>query len=53
MAQRDIAGSGYGCSHTVTSECLLDGHEFECSRSVCPLTAGHSVKDAEAGPRFQ
>ena len=37
----------------VTSGCLLDGHEIGCSGSVCPLTAGHSVKDAAGGPRFQ
>ena len=42
-----------GCSHTATSGCLLDDHEFRCSGSVRPLTAGHGVQDAADGPRVQ
>ena len=56
VAQRDVKlcyGSSYGRSHTVTSGRFLDDHEFGCSGSVRPLTAGHSVKDSAGGPQFQ
>ena len=53
VAQRAVTRSGYGCSHTVTSGRLLNDHESGCPGSICFLTAGHSIKYAAAGPRFQ
>ena len=44
------SGSGYGCGYPAASGRLFDGDESGRHGSVCHLAAGHSVKNAGAGP---
>ena len=44
--------SGYGCGYPSASGRLFDADEYGRPGSVCPLAAGHGVKNSGAGPRL-